>query len=144
MSKETENGDFFGGPVVKNLPWDARGDEGSIPRVGIKIPHAAEQLSLSTTTPEPASHKQSIHAPQRNSLRGTRRSCVLQLRPDTAKGMKKHWKETEDDTQKKEKACLFFTIRLSGKNKILLRSDLDIFFKGQTRSWETTLSLRTF
>ena len=69
---------------------------------------------------------------------------MLQLRPDTAKGMKKHWKVTEDDTQKKEKARLFFTIRLSGKNKILLRSDLDIFCKGQTRSWETTLSLRTF
>ena len=90
VSKETENGDFLGGPVVKNLPVNVGSDEGSVPCVVIKIPRAVEQLSLSTATPEPASHKQSIHTTQRNSLRGIRRSCVLQLRPDPAKGMKKH------------------------------------------------------
>ena len=144
VSKETENGDFLGGPVVKNLLGNAGSDEGSVPRVGIKVPRAAEQLSLSTATPEPASHKQSVHTPQRNGLHGTRRSCVLQLRPDPAKGMKKHQKETEDDAQKREEACLFFTIRLSRKNNILLTIDLDIFWKGQTRSRETTLALRRF
>ena len=38
--------DFPGGPVVKNLACNA-GDRGSIPGQGTKIPHAAEQLSLS-------------------------------------------------------------------------------------------------
>ena len=44
--------DFPGGPVVKNLPCNA-GDAGSIPGWGTKIPHTAEQLSLSTATTEP-------------------------------------------------------------------------------------------
>ena len=38
--------DFPGGPVVKNLACNA-GDRGSIPGQVTKIPHAAEQLSLS-------------------------------------------------------------------------------------------------
>ena len=38
--------DFPGGPVVKNLACKA-GDRGLIPGQGTKIPHAAEQLSLS-------------------------------------------------------------------------------------------------
>ena len=38
--------DVPGGPVVKNLACNA-GDRGSIPGQGTKIPHAAEQLSLS-------------------------------------------------------------------------------------------------
>ena len=37
-------GDFPGGPVVKNLPYNA-GDTGSLPDQGTKIPHAAGQLS---------------------------------------------------------------------------------------------------
>ena len=37
-------GDFPGSLAVKNLPSNA-GDAGSIPGRGIKIPHAAEQLS---------------------------------------------------------------------------------------------------
>ena len=45
MSEETEL-DFPGGTVVKNLPGNA-GDTGSIPGQETKIPHAAEQLSLS-------------------------------------------------------------------------------------------------
>ena len=44
-------GDFLGGPVVKNPPYNA-GDAGSIPRRGTKIPHAAGQLSPCATTTE--------------------------------------------------------------------------------------------
>ena len=36
--------DYPGGPVVKNLPYNA-GDAGSIPGWGTKIPYALEQLS---------------------------------------------------------------------------------------------------
>ena len=43
--------DFPGGPLVKNLPSNA-GDMDSIPGQGTKIPHAAGQLSLHTTTIE--------------------------------------------------------------------------------------------
>ena len=45
--------DFPCGAVVKNPPANA-GDTGSSPGRGTKIPHAAEQLSLCTTTTEPA------------------------------------------------------------------------------------------
>ena len=44
--------DFLGGPVVKDLPYNA-GDAGSIRDQGAKIPHAAGQLSLRATTTEP-------------------------------------------------------------------------------------------
>ena len=43
--------DFAGGPVVKNSPSNA-GDTGLVPGQGTKIPPAAGQLSLSTTTEE--------------------------------------------------------------------------------------------
>ena len=43
--------DFPGGPVVKNLPYNA-GGTGSIPGQGTKIPHAAGQLSPCATTTE--------------------------------------------------------------------------------------------
>ena len=46
--------DFPGGAVVKNLPANA-GENAFEPWSG-KIPHAAEQLSLCTTTTEPACH----------------------------------------------------------------------------------------
>ena len=49
--KKSVSGDFPGGPVVKNPPYNA-GDTGSIPGQGTKIPHAAEQLSLHATTTE--------------------------------------------------------------------------------------------
>ena len=39
------NWDFPSAPVVKNLPFNA-GDVGSIPSMGIKIPHNLGQLSL--------------------------------------------------------------------------------------------------
>jgi len=44
---------FSCGPVVKNPPCST-GDLGSTSGHGTKIPHAAEQLSLGTPTPEPA------------------------------------------------------------------------------------------
>ena len=47
--RKGETGDFPGGPVVKNLPSNA-GDVGSITGRGTKIPHAAGQQSLRTTT----------------------------------------------------------------------------------------------
>ena len=51
--------DFPGRAVVKNPPANA-GDMGLSPASG-KIPHAAEQLSLSATTTEPAVR---AHEPQ--------------------------------------------------------------------------------
>ena len=42
--QEKEEGDFPGGPVVKNPPADA-GDTGSIPDPGTKIPHVTGQLT---------------------------------------------------------------------------------------------------
>ena len=50
----TECRDFPGGPVVKNLPCNAR-DTGSIPGQGIKIPQARDQLSLCSATTKPKS-----------------------------------------------------------------------------------------
>ena len=44
--------DFLGGPVVKNLPCNAR-DAGSTPGRGTKILHAVEQLSPDAATFEP-------------------------------------------------------------------------------------------
>ena len=46
-----ESWDFPGGPVVKNLPYNA-GDAGSIPGQGTKIPRASGQLSPRATTTE--------------------------------------------------------------------------------------------
>ena len=43
--KRTYSGDFPGGPVVKNPPFNA-GNLGWIPGLGTKIPHALGQLSL--------------------------------------------------------------------------------------------------
>ena len=43
--QKKEDGDFPGGPVVKNPPSN-EGGAGSIPGWGTKIPHAAGQLSL--------------------------------------------------------------------------------------------------
>ena len=47
-----DQGGFPGGPVVKNLPYNA-GDAGSTSSLGTKIPHAMRQLSLCTSTAEP-------------------------------------------------------------------------------------------
>jgi len=62
--------DFSGGPMVKNLSFNA-GDKGSIPGQKTKIPHATGQLT---------------HAPQLLSLQTTKkRSCMRQTRPSAAK-----------------------------------------------------------
>ena len=55
ISSKTDTRDFPGGPVVKNPPYNA-GDVGSIPGQGIKIPHAAGQLSSRAATTEHSSH----------------------------------------------------------------------------------------
>ena len=44
--------DFRGGPVVKNLPWNA-GDVRSTSGQGTRIPNATGQLSQTTTVAEP-------------------------------------------------------------------------------------------
>ena len=73
--------EFLGGPVVKNLPYNA-GDTGLIPGQGTKNPHATGQLSPRATTAklaclerahvpklqspralEPAHHNYRAHAP---------------------------------------------------------------------------------
>ena len=56
--------DFPGGPVVKNLPYNA-GHVGSIPGQGTKIPHAVRQLSPRATTREkPTCCNERFHVPQ--------------------------------------------------------------------------------
>ena len=54
-SFKKQNRDFPDGPVVKNLPSNARG-VGSIPHEGTKIPYATGQLSPHTTTRETPMH----------------------------------------------------------------------------------------
>ena len=63
--------------MVKNLPCNA-GDSGLIPGWGTKIPHAAGQLSLSTTNMEP------LHSGV-YMLQLEREAHVSQLRHDAAK-----------------------------------------------------------
>ena len=60
--------DFPGGPVVKNLPCNAR-DVGLIPGWGTKIPYAVEQLSPCTATTECMCSR--AQAPQLESLCAT-------------------------------------------------------------------------
>ena len=48
---EIKSGDFPGGPMVKNLPSNAK-DMGSIPGQGTKILHTAWQISPHATTTE--------------------------------------------------------------------------------------------
>ena len=98
--KLKKEGDFPGGPVVKNPPSNAR-DAGSIPGQGTKIPHATGQLSLRATTAEFMHLNERAHLPQttkptrpgartpqlqkRKPARLNERSCMPQLRPDAAK-----------------------------------------------------------
>ena len=65
---EIKSGDFPGGPMVKNLPSNAK-DMGSIPGQGTKIPHTAWQVSPHATAPEP------VHSGARAA---TREACALQ------------------------------------------------------------------
>ena len=55
---------FPGGPVVKNLPYNAW-DAGSIP--GLGRPHMPEQLNLSTPTRESMCHNERAHTTQLRS-----------------------------------------------------------------------------
>ena len=50
-SKQGYCGDFPGGPVIKNPPYNA-GDAALIPGQGTKIPRATEKLSPPATTTE--------------------------------------------------------------------------------------------
>ena len=53
LKKKKTDWEFPSGPVVKNLPFNA-GGMGSIPGWGMKIQHAARQLSPSAATLDPA------------------------------------------------------------------------------------------
>ena len=55
--QKMHSGDFPGGPVVKNLPFNA-GDTDSIPGQETKIPHALEQLSPCPITTEAGHSKE--------------------------------------------------------------------------------------
>ena len=66
--------DFPGGPVVKNLRYNA-GDEGSTPGRGTKIPHASGQLSPRATTTELMCLKERAHVQQQQSPRAMEPSC---------------------------------------------------------------------
>ena len=55
--------DFSGGPAVKKPPSNT-GDAGLIPGRETKIPHAAGQLSTSTTTTELVCLNERAHVPQ--------------------------------------------------------------------------------
>ena len=51
LKNEESQWDFPGGPVVRNLPSNAK-DTGLTPCQGPKVPHAAGQLSPHATTTE--------------------------------------------------------------------------------------------
>ena len=55
--------DFPHGPIVKNPSLKA-GDTGWIPGQGTKIPQAAEQLSMRSTSTQLSQHKARSHVPQ--------------------------------------------------------------------------------
>ena len=63
--------------MVRNLPRKA-GDAGSIPGRGTKIPRSSEKLSQHAATRESVSHNE-------RSCTMQRKSCMLQLRLNTAK-----------------------------------------------------------
>ena len=86
--------------MVKNQPSIA-GDTGSIPGQGTKSPHAMGQLSPHAATTEPT--RPVACAPQlERSPHRTERSCVPQLRLNTAKKIKttnKYLKKKKKTTQ---------------------------------------------
>ena len=73
--------------MVKNLPSNA-GYVGLIPGWGTKIPHAAGQLSLCAATTEPVHSGACASRLERSPLIITKRSCMLEPRPDAAKKKK--------------------------------------------------------
>ena len=77
--EETDGeGDFPGGPVVKNLPCNA-GDTGLIPGWGTNTPYATEQLNPCMR------HNQRNQVASSEPACGNRRSHMPQLRADSAK-----------------------------------------------------------
>ena len=62
---ELRQGDFPGGPVVKNLPSNA-GNTGLIPGRGTKILHIVGQLNLCATTREAVPYNGDPAQPQKN------------------------------------------------------------------------------
>ena len=75
MEIRVRRGDFSGGPVVKNPPFDAE-DMGSVSGWGTKIPPAAGRLGPRTATAEPACHRQRAPVPQAESPRATGREST--------------------------------------------------------------------
>ena len=80
--------DFPGGPVVKNPPSKA-GDQGSIPGLGAKIPHASRQLSPHVTTNEAFTRRKEEPASVRPSAAKTKTSSKLK---------KNVWREKQSPT----------------------------------------------
>ena len=81
-------GNFPGGPVVKNLPYNA-GDTSSIPGQGTKIPHATGQLSPRATTTELARLNERACMPQLQS------PCALEPVRATTREEKTHTPQLE-------------------------------------------------
>ena len=78
------DGDFPGGPVVKNLPSNAR-DTGAIPGQGTKIPHTLGQLNpcmAMTKTCTLSVYALQYEKPQQ------REACTQKRRPSVAKKKK--------------------------------------------------------
>ena len=91
--------DSSGGTVFKNPPCNTKGMSWK-PGLGTKVPHATEQLSLCSATTEATclrahtSWLMSLHVTTRESVHcnkrfhmAQRRSCMPQLRPNTAKSI---------------------------------------------------------
>ena len=70
-----KNLDGLGGPMVKNLPCNARGHQ--FDRWCGKIPHATEELSLCITSAEPMLHKKRSHCNEKPSHHNQRRVPAL-------------------------------------------------------------------
>ena len=74
--------------MVKNLPGNAE-VAGSIPGWGTKIPYAELQLL-------------SLHATARKSVCHNERSCIPQLRPNTAKYFTKKKRKNSDSERERD------------------------------------------
>ena len=98
-NKETQ--DFPGGPVLKNLPWNA-GITGSIPRQGTKIPHVSGKLSLRAAITEPACLEPMIRN-KRNYSNETPAHCKKEWPPLTATRESLRPATKTQCSQKKEK-----------------------------------------
>ena len=84
--QKTEERDFPGGPVVKNLPSNA-GDAGWIPGWGTKIPHARGQLSHTLQLVEPMSCNEDPVKPKARKRREESREKQQTLKPRAPRGV---------------------------------------------------------